>query len=201
MSGKLVDLYDLFRERAGAVSTRVIRVADYHAAAGALAEIIDREKAGKIVADSSGMVNRCVQILREKSVICVNGEGGRNLPALFFDGLRKNAEDADMGLSEMAVGVAETGSLAGDCTSVESRLVSTLPPIHVVLMPASNIVATPGEAIEKFYSLPGKTPGYLSFITGPSRTADIERVLTIGVHGPEKLYVILVGETGGGCDG
>ena len=42
-----------------------------------------------------------------------------------------------------------------------------------------------------------KRMGYLSMITGPSRTADIERVLTIGVHGPERLIIIFVDELGG----
>ena len=42
--------------------------------------------------------------------------------------------------------------------------------------------------------------GYLSFITGPSRTADIERVLTIGVHGPSRFVIIAVDETAGGGD-
>jgi L-lactate dehydrogenase complex protein LldG len=41
-------------------------------------------------------------------------------------------------------------------------------------------------------------PPYLSFITGPSRTADIERVLTLGVHGPERLVIVCVDDLGGG---
>lgn len=193
------DLYTLFRERAEGVSARVVRAAGISGAASALAEIIETEKASKIVAESSGMLKECVRILQEKSVLSVAGEGG-NQPTVFFHDLRRHSEDAGMGLSEMDLGVAETGSLAGDCTSLESRLVSTLPPVHVVLMPASNIVATPGEAIERYYSGSGRAPGYLSFISGPSRTADIERVLTIGVHGPERLYCILVDEEGGGGD-
>lgn len=203
MSGRMKDIHDelytLFRERAEAVSARVVRAPGFSGAAAALAEIIEKEKASKIVAESSAMVKECVQILKEKSLLSLAGADG-HLPAVFFHDLRRNSEDACMGLSEMTLGVAETGSLAGDCTSLESRLVSTLPPVHVAFMPASGIVATPGEAIERLYSRAGSMPGYLSFISGPSRTADIERVLTIGVHGPEKLYVILVDEEGGGGD-
>lgn len=198
MEGRQDELHALFRERAEAVSARVVRVAGRSGAAAALAEIIEKEKAIKIVAESSETVKECVRILKEKNVLSVAGEGG-NPPSVFFHDLRRHSEDACLGLSEMALAVAETGSLAGDCTTLESRLVSTLPPAHVAIVPASNIVATPGEAIEKLCSAAGRPPGYLSFITGPSRTADIERVLTIGVHGPERLYVILVdGEGGGG---
>ena len=201
MVNSSIDLYNLFRERAEAVSTKVIRVDDYLGASRALTEIIGVEKAVKIVADPSPMVTRCVHLLESNEVLEVAGESGRSREkssaVLFFKDLRRQSEDADIGISEMITGVAETGSLVGDCTSMANRLVSTLPPVHVVLMPALNIVATPGEAIKNFYGK-GSPPGYLSFITGPSRTADIERVLTIGVHGPEKLYVILVDDIGGG---
>ncbi|MCL6612197.1 MAG: lactate utilization protein [Peptococcaceae bacterium] len=190
-------MYGLFRERAEAVSARVIRAGGPGEAAGALAGIIEEEKVKKIVAEPSGMVERCVRILEERGVLAEGGQEGGGRPALFFRDLRRQAGDAGLGISEMALAVAETGSLAGDCTSMESRLVSTLPPVHVALVPSSGLVATPGEAIERFYG-GGRTPGYLSFISGPSRTADIERVLTIGVHGPERLYIILVDEEGGG---
>ncbi|MFZ5646344.1 MAG: LutC/YkgG family protein [Bacillota bacterium] len=197
------DLYNLFKERAEAVSTRVIRVSGHEGAAAALTQIIREEKVAKIVADPTGMVINCVERMEEESPLkVVRGQAVSdpgNGVSLYFGDLRRHAEDADMGLSEMFAGVAETGSLAGDCTSMGNRLVSTLPPVHVALVPARNIVATPGEAI-KMICAGGRPPGYLSFITGPSRTADIERVLTIGVHGPAKLYVILVDETGGGSE-
>lgn len=195
------DLYKLFKERAEAVSSKVIRVAGCQEAAGALASIIQEEKVSKIVAEPTGMVKSCVDRLVGESFLNVVDGPSPSAPdtgvSLYFNDLRKQSEDAGMGLSEMLAGVAETGSLAGDCTSLENRLVSTLPPVHVVLMPAANIVATPGDAIKMICS-GGRPPGYLSFITGPSRTADIERVLTIGVHGPAKLYVIILDETGGG---
>lgn len=187
------DLYSLFLERAGLVSARVVRVSGLPGAAAALADIIAGEKPEKIVADPSGMVKECIQIMEERALLTGDGKKG---PELHLRDLRRHAEDAGMGISQMSMCVAETGSVAGDCTSIESRLVSTLPPVHVALVPGSGIVASPAEAIEKFYSGEGE-PRYISFITGPSRTADIERVLTIGVHGPEKLYVVLVDEEGG----
>ncbi len=79
-------------------------------------------------------------------------------------------------------------------TPVDKRLVSTLPPLHIALVAPQAccpILPRCSRAIDP------RTVGYLSFITGPSRTADIERVLTIGVHGPERLIIVCVDELGG----
>lgn len=103
-----------------------------------------------------------------------------------------HAESADIGISSVEFGIAESGSVCQNAYTVESRLVSTLPPIHVVFLNSANIV--PG--IEDAMNMLAKTydRGYISFITGPSRTADIERVLTVGVHGPSRLIIIAVDE-------
>ena len=105
--------------------------------------------------------------------------------------IRIHSETADLGISGVEFGVAETGSVCLDAYAVESRLVSTLTPIHVVFLNSRNIVKGIAEAWDYF---PGIDRGYISFITGPSRTADIERVLTIGVHGPGRFIIIAVDE-------
>ena len=63
-----------------------------------------------------------------------------------------------------------------------------LPEIHVALLPARRILGGLADVVPKLR--PGRAP-YISFLTGPSRTADIERVLTIGVHGPSRLVVVV----------
>jgi L-lactate dehydrogenase complex protein LldG len=88
-------------------------------------------------------------------------------------------------------GIANTGTLVQDASAVEKRLVSTLPMIHVAILANSKIVADMATVLKKL--TPGASP-YLSMITGPSRTADIERVLTIGVHGPGRLVIVIVGD-------
>jgi L-lactate dehydrogenase complex protein LldG len=87
--------------------------------------------------------------------------------------------------------VAATGTLVVDAAQVEQRLVSTLPPIHVAIVASSGLRADLAEVLTQIH--PSQT-GYISMITGPSRTADIERVLTIGVHGPERLIIVFVDE-------
>jgi len=102
-------------------------------------------------------------------------------------------EQADMGISEFDLGIAQLGCIVQDASDLHTRLVSMLPPIHLALLPTAALVGSFGNAleiIEKAYK--GNIPPYLSFITGPSKTADIERELTIGVHGPEKLIILCI---------
>ena len=108
-----------------------------------------------------------------------------------------HADTADIGLSGVEFGIAETGSVCQDGYAIESRLVSTLPPLHVAFLDSNLIVPGIIEAFETISRVFDR--GYISFITGPSRTADIERVLTIGVHGPSRFVIVAVdGENGKG---
>jgi L-lactate dehydrogenase complex protein LldG len=72
---------------------------------------------------------------------------------------------------------------------VDKRLVSTLPLLHIALISTASMLPDLPALLNRIDPLKS---AYLSFITGPSRTADIERVLTIGVHGPERLIIVMV---------
>jgi L-lactate dehydrogenase complex protein LldG len=113
------------------------------------------------------------------------------VPGLSFNVSRELAAQSKVGISHMDWGIANTGTVVQDATAVEKRLVSTLPMIHVAILGSSKIVADMATVLKKL--APGGSP-YLSMITGPSRTADIERVLTIGVHGPGRLVIVIVGD-------
>jgi len=95
--------------------------------------------------------------------------------------------EADVTVEEVLAGIAETGSIV--CASVEGRAVqaSLLPSHHVALLPAGKIYAT----LEDFFASLKAPPTNVAIITGPSRTADIELTLAIGVHGPERLDVVV----------
>jgi L-lactate dehydrogenase complex protein LldG len=92
------------------------------------------------------------------------------------------------------VAVAQTGSILVSSSSCGGRALSILPHVHVVVVSLDQIVATLGDALDLMRSrYAGRLPSMLSFITGPSRTGDIERILVLGAHGPKELIVILVG--------
>jgi L-lactate utilization protein LutC len=95
---------------------------------------------------------------------------------------------ADLGLSTAQWGIAETGTLVLDAAAERHRCASLLPVVHVALLRQSRILATLGEALK---TLPRPLSPAITLITGPSRTADIELQLVVGVHGPRELHVIV----------
>ena len=116
------------------------------------------------------------------------------VPGLKFEVTRQLAADCLAGVSEVGYALKDTGSLVSDQTAVEQRLVSTLAVIHIALIGTDRILNGKTDVFKIIN--PGNSK-YISFITGPSRTADIERVLTIGVHGPKRLVIVFVDDLGG----
>lgn len=104
-----------------------------------------------------------------------------------------NARDIfqfDVGISNAQAAIAETGTLVLDSDYERHRLVSLVPPVHIAIVNASDIVETLSDALALVRKDKEISPA-ITFITGPSRTADIELTLAIGVHGPQELYVIV----------
>ncbi|MCE0499577.1 MAG: lactate utilization protein [Methylacidiphilales bacterium] len=89
--------------------------------------------------------------------------------------------------------VAQTGSILVSSGSAGGRALSVLPPHHVVIAQRSQLVPDLAAALalarERYAP---NWPSFLSFITGPSRTGDIERILVLGAHGPKQLTVLIV---------
>jgi L-lactate dehydrogenase complex protein LldG len=102
----------------------------------------------------------------------------------------KDLFNFDVGITNAQAAIAETGTLVLDSAAEQNRLVSLVPPVHIAILDASRIFATLGETLAALQSGDELGPA-ITFITGPSRTADIELTLTIGVHGPQELYVII----------
>lgn len=102
-------------------------------------------------------------------------------------------ENCDAALTECEVLVAQTGSVLVSATAAGGRALSVLPPHHVVLARRYQMVPDLGTAIQRMRDkFKDRFPSFLSFISGPSRTGDIERVLVLGAHGPKKLTILFL---------
>ncbi len=183
-------LFDEFAARAKSVGAEVFRVATAAEARGVLVELAKSLGAKEAVAVDCplAVAAGAYEALKEAGLEVYTAQAD----------IAVHAKTADLGVSGVEFGVAETASVLQDALAIESRLVSTLPPVHAVFMQSGNLLPAMADALGAVSQVFDR--GYLSFITGPSRTADIERVLTIGVHGPSRFVIIAVDETAGGGD-
>lgn len=110
------------------------------------------------------------------------------------------AEDADTaGVSMAFGGVAETGTLVFTSGAETPVTVNYLPPVHIAVLRASDIAGAYEDIWARLRAERGETafmPRTVNWITGPSRTADIELTLFLGIHGPKNLHIVVV-EDGG----
>lgn len=106
---------------------------------------------------------------------------------------RSTAADATLCISFAEAGIAVTGSLLLQLPDPADRAATALAIKHAVFLRSSSIVPTLRDLSAALKAqLCGAGSTYFSITTGPSRTADIERVLTIGVHGPKELHILLL---------
>ncbi len=104
---------------------------------------------------------------------------------------------ADIGISGANLAIAESGTLVIISNEGNARLVTSLPPVHIAIFTVEKIVATMEQAVTLIKALVTSASGkpltsYVSFISGPSSTTDIEKEQVIGVHGPEELHIIIL---------
>jgi len=113
------------------------------------------------------------------------------------DSLRKKFIDAMVGISGANMAIAETGTIVLVTNEGNADLTTTLPPVHIALFGIDKLVASLDDAVAVLRMLPRSGTGqiissYVNWITGPSRSADIEQSLTIGVHGPRELHCVIL---------
>jgi L-lactate dehydrogenase complex protein LldG len=178
-------MLQLFEARAAAVSAEVHRAPSPAAAIETVLDVLARER---VVDEPGARAVWCegpiIQGLLDQGALA------RRFPGLSFEVTRERAAASRVGISEFEWALAETGTLAQDATDPRLRLVSTLPDTHVALVRTSSILPDLECLLTR---VDPRRARYLACVTGPSRTADIERVLTIGVHGPRRLVVVLIG--------
>lgn len=101
--------------------------------------------------------------------------------------------EADVGMSEAVFAIATTGTIVEVSLNDAFRLISSLPKIHVAFLSATTIIHSLEEAAAKLREIYEKNGAdcNITFVSGPSRTADIEMKLFLGVHGPQESHVIV----------
>ena len=172
----------IFRERLESVGGHCAVVHDELEAARALAQIISelqsRVPAKRIALSDAPLVTELTRGLPvEELQICPP------VSDLF---------SYDVGVTMAQAAIAETGTLVLESEKERHRLVSLLPPVHVAIVRSDDICLTMGDALRQLRGREKEMSRAITFITGPSRTADIELTLTVGVHGPKELYVIVL---------
>ena len=104
------------------------------------------------------------------------------------------AEQSDVGITWVDYAIGYTGTVALFNGAFTGRSVSLLPPTHIAVMRQSDIVPTMSNVMRDLLERcgQGNLPSAVDFITGPSRTSDIEMDLSIGVHGPVRIWTIVI---------
>lgn len=104
----------------------------------------------------------------------------------------ESVRDQPLGLAIARAGIAETGSVIMVEPDVADRAVTLMTQTLVIICPLSALVPSLDEAATILREISDDGASYATFITGPSRTADIERELTVGVQGPGELHIVFV---------
>ena len=110
--------------------------------------------------------------------------------------VRRRMADADLGITGVDYAMAETGTVVLLPRAGLSRLVSLAPTVHLAIVRPDEVLETLDDLFvlrRLAYYQNGEDMGsYMNFITGPSRTADIEQTLVVGVHGPKEAHLLLL---------
>ena len=172
----------ILSEQLAKLKAVLIRVPDQAAAAKAVAELAAAKNWKKVAYHGHDALRPVAAALP-----CETWEADAG-----FD--KQRLEGCDAGLTTCESIVAQLGAILVSSASSGGRALSILPHAHVVVADAAQVVPDLGSALALAKARHGdQMPSMLSFITGPSRTGDIERILVLGAHGPKELYLVLVG--------
>jgi L-lactate dehydrogenase complex protein LldG len=191
------DLAAQFADELGRLGGQAHRCPDDAAALEAIRGILQPRGAGSVIAwalDEIGLPGLDALLaemnvaLLDAQVAHTGDERAARLQAL---------EPAPVCISGADLGIAESGTLLLLSGRGRPRLASLLAPAHIAVLRSGQLVRGLGEALAAVQARHGPDifadRSNLTLITGPSRTADIELSLTLGVHGPREIYVVLIG--------
>lgn len=178
------NLIALFRERWAEVSGEIVDVPD-KSLVNAVRDFLGNHGFSKLV-----IASNCPDEIDSDKLGDFHVLADFRLAELEHQEAIQKCAEANVGLTAVDGLIAETGSLAMISRNRGDRLCSSLPPVHLCLV--NNVKVY--RDIEMFLKQID-TEATCSFITGPSRTADIEKVLVLGAHGPKRVVCFFFGET------
>jgi L-lactate dehydrogenase complex protein LldG len=165
------------------IATRIGALVTQHPDLGSAVEYISRKTDGVALVPPTTLADRfqLKAILKEQGVDVFDGN------------FRKASHMPAAGVTFSNFAMADSGTVVLDSTAEEIRFATTIPEKHFIFVDPATILAdnlAAGPVMTDMHR--GSEPKFIAYISGPSRTADIERVLTIGCHGPRELHILIV---------
>lgn len=197
----------LFKQKAELVSAVVTEVKSPFEAFAYSVDLCEKKEACQLLVSGceeplSNTAQDLCDLKQEKIIAApgLNSQSKSELESLCRDrgirlvtqGLHSHLAGIDIGLTYIDFGIAETGTLVVDSSDEDLRLATMVSEVHIGILPKSRIRKSADDLEQDLRKSMQSAPNYLAFITGASRTADIERVLALGVHGPLELHILLL---------
>lgn len=195
------DLIDEFIHRATEAGWNIHRVGNFEDAAEEITAVVRKHGATAVMRSDHDILNsvplesalKAEGVDLETAVREPSDDADEDLKRRLA--LRETSFDSEVGITGVDFAVAETGTVVMEPRAGSSRLVSLTPEVHIAVMTPESIIPSLDElfALTRDRYLSGEHRGMINLITGPSRTADIEANLIIGVHGPREVHLVIVG--------
>jgi L-lactate dehydrogenase complex protein LldG len=182
-----VDLLATMRVNAQAVNAVVHAPVSRHGAPRAVAAIAAGHNASSFMAWDDLPVPGVAAALAEGGMERVDHE----VPADARLDHNMSYLDVDVGVTGALAGLAESGSLVLSHGPGRPRMASLIPEVHIALLDVDRIARTLAHWVRDYPNSAAETTN-LVFVTGPSRTGDIEMELNLGVHGPRTVHIVMV---------
>ena len=207
MAAKESATVELFKKKATVVSAKIVEVKDLAEAMAYALDICEQKEACELLftgceqnlsPNAAGVCERAATKmiaapgLGKKDFAVLEKQGKEKGFTVIREGMRGYLSGVDVGFVVADMGIAETGTCIVPSESEDVRLATMICEINVIALPKSAIVNSLYDTEKYLNKALQKDAVYNAYITGPSRTADIERVLTLGVHGPLELHVALM---------
>jgi L-lactate dehydrogenase complex protein LldG len=186
----LAELIERFTREATAVRAQIHRLPGHRRLAEKIIEICANQ-AGEIALSGAALLDQTdlPGALAARGLATINGDRTDH------EQLVARLASCCVGVTGADYAIAETGTIVLTSDEQDALLVSLIPPLHIAVVRSGQMVATIDEAISRIgRERAGRTnpTRSVTLITGPSRTSDVELVLSIGVHGPKELHVIIL---------